>query len=568
MKELKRYLSYIGIYKVPYWSIFIVTLTSSAILTLAWPYMNKLILNALEYGDRGLFVRAAALCVLLVVLNCLSPYERYFQIRIVRKIVFDIKIRLFEKLMKLDMNYYESHHSGEALKTLNWDADSLKDSYFSHFYWVFGRLVTGVISVIAMIVYSPMLTLISIGFCLVTVFVSIKINRQIKQMDKEIQSKIVKLTERLSDILSGFTTLKMFSGSSIVLAHFQEENEQAAKAQRRRVKKFSALEMVSFFLGILASFGTIGAGAFMVAQGRLDYGTVMAVVSLQMDASFMVQSFGGSLATFSASLVRAGRVFDFLELDCEEPGNLEIEGAENRGAAETERTESAESENTHIVSLRKKCNPIEIENLTFSYGGQPDVLHDFSMEVMDGEKIMVMGESGRGKSTLLKLLLRFYPQDAGKIKLYGHDIEEYPLRQLRQLITYIPQDNYLFEGSIYENIACGYTGKGQVSDAQVRRAAESAYAEEFIAALPQGYDTVLDAGGSNLSGGQRQRIAIARAFLKDSPILLMDEPSSALDVQSEKMINQAMKELMKQKVVIMVTHRATSFEAFDRVVRL
>ena len=212
--------------------------------------------------------------------------------------------------------------------------------------------------------------------------------------------------------------------------------------------------MVSFFLGILASFGTIGAGAFMVAQGRLDYGTVMAVVSLQMDASFMVQSFGGSLATFSASLVRAGRVFDFLELDCE-----------------TERTESAESENTHIVSLRKKSNPIEIENLTFSYGGQPDVLHDFSMEVMDGEKIMVMGESGRGKSTLLKLLLRFYPQDAGKIKLYGHDIEEYPLCQLRQLITYIPQDNYLFEGSIYENIACGYTGKGQVSDAQVRHRA-------------------------------------------------------------------------------------------------
>lgn len=544
MKELKRYLSYIGAYKVPYWSIFIVTLITSALLTLAWPYMNKLIFNALEYGDRGLFGRAAALCILLVVLNCLSPYERYFLIRIVRKIVFGIKIRLFEKLMKLDMNYYESHHSGEALKTLNWDADSLKDSYFSHFYWVFGRLVTGVIAVIAMVVYSPALTLISIAFCLVTVFVSIQINQQIKRMDKEIQSKIARLTERLSDILSGFTTLKMFSGSSIVLAHFQEENEQAAKAEKRRVKKLSVLEMVSFFLGILASFGTIGAGAFMVSRGRLDYGTVMAIVSLQMDVSSMVQSFGGSLATFSASLVRAGRVFDFLEQDCEE------------------------AENANIVLLQKNCNPIEIENLTFSYGGQSDVLNGFSMEVMDGEKIMVMGESGCGKSTLLKLLLRFYPQDAGAIKLYGHDIEEYPLRQLRQMITYIPQDNYLFEGSIYENIACGYAGKGQVSDAQIYQAAQSAYAEEFIAALPQGYDTVLDAGGSNLSGGQRQRIAIARAFLKDSPILLMDEPSSALDVQSEKMIDQAMKELMKQKVVIMVTHRAASFETFDWVVRL
>lgn len=552
MKELKRYFSYIGIYRFPYWSIFAGTLLTSVLLTLAYPYMNKLIFNALEYNDKDLFMRAAALCILLLILNCLSPYERYFQMRVVRKIVFDIKIRLFEKLMKLDMNYYENHHSGEALKTLNWDANSLKDSYFSHIYWVFGNLATGVISITAMVIYSPVLTFISIGFCLVTVLVSIGINRQIKRMDKGIQEKIARLTARLSDILSGFTTLKMFSGSSIVLAHFQKENEQAAKEEKRRVQKLSVLEMVSFFLGILASFGTIGAGAFMAAEGRLDYGTVMAVVSLQLGVSSMVQSFGGSLATFSSSLVKAGRVFDFLESDCEEPGNHCIGKSEGGG----------------LVEPRKDCRPIEIEDLTFSYGGKADVLKDFSMEVMDGEKMMLTGESGCGKSTLLKLLLRFYQPDSGKIRLYGHDINEYPLWQLRQLITYIPQNSYLFEGSIRENIAFGYTGKGQVSDAQIQKAARSAYAEEFISMLPQGYDTRLEAGGTNLSGGQRQRIAIARAFLKDSPILLMDEPSSALDVQSEKMIDQAMKELMKQKVVLMVTHRAAAFAEFDRVVRL
>lgn len=552
MKELKRYLSYIGIYKVPYWSIFIATLITSAILTLAYPYMNKLIFNALEYDDKELFAQAVVLCIILVVLHCLAPYRRYFQIRIVRKIVFDIKIRLFEKLMKMDMNYYESHHSGEALKTLNWDADSLKESYFSHFYWVFGGLLDGVISIIAMFVYSPVLTFISILFCLVNIFVSIKVNQRIKRMDKDIQNRITGLTNRLSDILSGFTTLKMFPGASIVLDCFQRENEQVAKEEKKRIQELSALAMVSFFLGILASFGTIGAGAFMAAHGRMDYGTVMAVVSLQMGASAMLQGFGGILATFSSSLVKAGRVFDFLELDCEEAGNDYFEKT-GRGS---------------MQELLKNGKPIEINDLKFSYDGQSDVLNGFSMEVMDGEKIMVMGESGCGKSTLLKLLLRFYRQDAGNIKLYGHDIEEYPLWQIRQMITYIPQDNYLFEGSIRENIACGYTGKGQAGDAQIRRAARSAYAEEFIAALPQGYDTILDAGGSNLSGGQRQRIAIARAFLKDSPILLMDEPSSALDVQSEKMINQAMQELMKEKVVIMVTHRATSFEAFGRVVRL
>lgn len=544
MKEFKRYLSYIGKYKVSYWSIFIMTLITSVLLDLMYPYMNKLIFNALEYRDTNLFTLAVILCIVLLVLNCLSPYRRYFQIRVVRNIVFDIKIRLFEKLSKMDMDYFEKHHSAEALKTLNWDANSLKDSYFSHIYWVFGRLVTGVASILAMLVYSPILALVSIGFCLVTVSVSIRINRQIKQMDRDIQRKVARLTARLSDILSGFPLFKMYRGSSIVLDSFQCENEQVAKEEKQKVKKLSNLEMVSFLLGILASFGTIAVGAFLVSRGRIDYGTVMAIVSLQLSVSAMVQSFGSALTTFHTSLVRAGNVFDFLELDCEEP------------------------QSGKAVDLRTDCNPVEIESLTFSYFENQDVLKDFSMTVAQGEKIMIMGESGCGKSTLLKLLLRFYQNTSGKIMLYGHDIDAYPLWQLRQLITYIPQNSYLFEGSIRENIAFGYAGKGQVSDAEIVRAAKLAYAEEFIDLLPQKYDTHLDAGGSNLSGGQKQRIAIARAFLKDAPILLMDEPSSALDVQSEKMIHQALKELTKHKVVLMVTHRATSFEDFDRCVRM
>ena len=554
MGELKRYFSYIGKYKVSYWRIFIITLITSVLLNLIYPYMNKLIFNALEYQDNNLFIQAAVLCIILVVLNCLAPYRRYVQIKVVRKIVFDIKMELFKKLMRMDMNYYEHHHSGEALKTLNQDASSLKDSYFSHIYWVFGRLINGATSIIAMMVYNPMLALIAISFCLVTVYISIKMNQQIKKMDKDIQNKISKITERLSDILLGFTTLKMFRGSSIVLDLFQSENNQVTNEEKQKSKKLAVLEMLSFFLGILASFGTIGAGAFLVARGKMDYGTVMAIVSLQMGVRSMVQSFGSAWATFSSSLVKAGRVFDFLELDCEE--------------ADLKKASFEELENCYIIELQKTANPIEVINLTFSYNEKIDVFKHFFMEVMNGEKVMIMGESGCGKSTLLKLFMRFYRQSSGKIKLYGHDINKYSLWQLRQLITYIPQNSYLFEGSIRENIALGYSGTGLVSDEKIVRAAKLAYAEEFIIMLPQGYDTLLEAGGSNLSGGQRQRIAIARAFLKNAPILLMDEPSSALDIESEKKINQAMQELTKQKVVLMVTHWSTSFEAFNRVVRL
>lgn len=544
MKELKRYFSYIGKYKVAYWTVFVFTLVSSAVLTFAYPYMNKLIFNALEYRDIQIFWCALTLCIVLVILNCLAPYRRYFQIKIVRKIVFDIKIRLFEKLLKLDMEYYEKNHSGDALKTLNWDANSLKDSYFSHVFWVLGRLVNGITSIMAMFIYSPLLMLVSVGFCFITVFFSVRINKQIKEMDKGIQKKISHLTTRLSDILFGFTELKMYKGATIVCDYFYEENGNLLKDERIRASRAGRLEMITFFLGILASFGTIGVGAYLVSCGRMDYGTVMAIVSLQMGVSTMIQGFGSALTTLSASLVKAGRVFDFLEMDCEE--------------GQTEGT----------LSLLKDATPIEIDRLTFSYDGEKRILNDFSLCIKKGEKVILMGESGCGKSTLIKLLLGFYQKINGSVKLYGRELKEYSLIQLRQIITYIPQRNYLFEGTIRENIMIGGIGREPITEDEIVHAAKMAYADEFIRTLPQGYDTPLVAGGNNLSVGQKQRIAIARAFLKDSPILLLDEPSSALDVHSGKMISQALRELMKDKVVIMVSHKRDGFDTFDRVINM
>lgn len=546
MKELKRYFSYMGKYKVAYWTVFIMTLITSVLLNLAYPYMNKLIFNAVEYRSSELLNKAIILCIIVVLLNCLAPYRRYFQIKIVRKIVFDIKIRLFEKLMKMDMNYYENHHSGEALKILNWDANSLKDSYFSHVFWVAGRLVNGVTSLIAMLIYSPTLMLVSVGFCLITVYASIRINRQIKEEDKKIQKRVSSLTNRLSDILTGFTELKMYQGASIVYDDFYKTNETVLEEEARRTEKAAGLEMIAFFLGILASFGTTFVGAYLVSEGKLDYGTVMAVVSLQMGVSTLMQGFGSALTTFSASLVKAGRVFDFLESEGEEK-------ADEKLPEET------------ITEKRAERYPIEVKDVTFSYDGERKALKDFSMRLAQNEKVMLRGESGCGKSTLLKLLMDFYQKNEGTIRLYGKEIDEYSLFQLRQLITYIPQRSYLFEGTVRENIAIGAAGMGHMTEDEIIRAARMAYADEFIRELPQGYDTYVSAGGSNFSVGQRQRIALARVFLKNSPILLMDEPSSALDAHSEKMIHRAMADLMKNKTVIMVTHREMEWEGFSVV---
>ena len=331
---------------------------------------------------------------------------------------------------------------------------------------------------------------------------------------------------------------------TIVCDYFYEENGNLLKDEQIRASRAGRLEMITFFLGILASFGTIGVGAYLVSCGRMDYGTVMAIVSLQMGVSTMIQGFGSALTTLSASLVKAGRVFDFLEMDCEE--------------GQTEGT----------LSLLKDATPIEIDRLTFSYDGEKRILNDFSLCIKKGEKVILMGESGCGKSTLIKLLLGFYQKINGSVKLYGRELKEYSLIQLRQIITYIPQRNYLFEGTIRENIMIGGIGREPITEDEIVHAAKMAYADEFIRTLPQGYDTPLVAGGNNLSVGQKQRIAIARAFLKDSPILLLDEPSSALDVHSGKMISQALRELMKDKVVIMVSHKRDGFDTFDRVINM
>ena len=552
MKDTRRFLQYIGKYRFRYWLILIITLITESALQVLYSYVTKQTINAIEFQNMQMFRTAVIVCVIIVICKCLFPYLRYFHIHLVRRMVYDLKLRLFEKLLDMNMKFYDDTHSAEAMRILNMDADSLKNAWFSHVYWVSGKLVLVIASVITMLFYSTILTCIALIISVLTAFVSIRINNSIKKHAKNVQKKSAKLAALFSDIISGFVTLKMNPGASIVLKHFYKENEESAQAERSRVRMEALLEMAAFLLGIIGSFGTIIVGALLVADGKLNFGIVMAVVTLQMSMSSAMQRFGSSLAAFSTSVVRAGHVFDFLELEQEE-----CVGWNTQTQVGT-------------VDLHDKCNvAIELYKLHFSYDDMENTqLYYEGLKVENGEKILLAGESGCGKSTFLKLLLRFYPAQSGSVRLYGRELNEYSLMQLRNMITYVPQESYLFEGTIRENIEYGWNKAGSPDMDMIVRAAKQAYADEFISELPDGYDTRLTAGGMNLSGGQRQRIAIARAMLKDSPVILMDEPSSALDTHSENVFLKALDSPMKDKTVIMVSHRMTGVERFDRVVRL
>lgn len=567
MKDLKRFLSYMGKYSFTYWFILIATLIIESFLQILYSYVTKRTINAIEFQNIELFRTAVIASVIIVILKCLFPYLRYFQIRLVRKMVYELKLKLYEKLLSMNMDFFKSTHSADAIKTLNWDANSLKDSWFSHIYWVLGKMVMVVSAIITMCFYSPILMGISLIICAFTAFVSVKINKSIKKYAKMVQKKSTKLSILLSNIISGFVTLKMSSGARIVLNHFYEESEEAFQLEKSRVMVEASFEMAAFLLGVIGSFGTIIAGTVLVSEGTLDFGTVMAVVTLQMSVSNAMQRLGGSISALTTSIVRASHVFDFMELDMEEQIN--------RLTGENPGKEVFKGESSDVFG---KGQPVlEISDLQFSYNDN-DKLKDKSkdcaelccgkMQIRAGEKIMLTGESGCGKSTLLKLIQGFYPVENEKITIGGKDINEYELDELRNIIAYVPQDSYLFEGTIAENIAFGWNGENVPSMDMIIAAAKEAYADKFIEHLPDGYNTKVTAGGTNLSGGQRQRIAIARAFMKNSPIVLMDEPSSALDTYSENVLLKAMKELLENKTVIMVSHRMTGMDKFERVVRI
>lgn len=611
MHELKRYFSYMGKHQFTYWMILITTIVTENVLNILYSYVNKQTLNAIEYSDMRLFRSAVILCVIVLILRCLFPYLRYFSIHLVRQMFFEVKSTLFDKLLTLNMSWYESNHSGDGIKALNWDANSLKDSWFSHVYWILGKVTIGISSLITMFIYCPLLAGISVVVCLMTATVTIYLNNSMKKSSKKVQEATVNLAKWLNDILAGFSILKMYSGSNIVIDKYLNENQNVTSKELERTRKASFLEMLNFLLGLLGSFSTILFGVYLVSKNMIDYGTIMAVVTLQISLSATMQRLGGAVTTFNNSLVKASRVFDFMDIgDVEDIMCSDIE--DNCGVLNM--TDSNARDN---CSAQAGGCTIDIKNLTFSYNSHKNALTNFNLNIGCNEKIMLKGKSGCGKSTLLKLLLRFYDYQNGHIKINNIDLKDYPVSKLRNMIAYIPQDCFLFEGTIAENIAYGlgaealhiynsinddnigdnifndinnrhnnfnkkinypisfnninstlntFNNNDVVTLSDIISAAKLAYADEFISQLPDGYETHINSGVTNLSGGQRQRIAIARAFLKNAPILLMDEPSSALDEGSEKMINKALHKLMHNKLVIMVSHRDSGDEEFDRVV--
>ncbi|WP_234121243.1 ABC transporter ATP-binding protein [Clostridium hydrogenum] len=498
-------------------------------------YVNKNVISAAESGKMYFLISGAVLAVIAFLMGCIIfPMCIYLKVRIIKHVLVKIKLDLFKHIEKLPISYYENSHSGELMSRLINDVNSMENAYNDQMQMIG---VGGIGSTITMISLDWRLAIITIIMGVISARIDISYSSPLRKIANNIQNSLGILNQHLSDILSGFCTARMFNISSLITDRFINESNIIAGQTIERAKKNSQLSCINYISGVLSMVGIYIVGAFMVTKNMLDFSTVVAIVALQKGVNFMFLNLGNFFVQLQSSLAGASRIFEILD-------------------------EAIEKEGYMVNGNIPENSMIALRNVRFAYKGQSTILKNFNLKVSKNSIVALVGASGVGKSTIIKFLLGFYEVNYGEITIGEKLISEYTLKELRELMAYVPQDAYLFDGTIEENIRYG---KMDASKDEIIEAARLANAHDFIMKMPNKYSTKVGEGGVKLSGGQKQCISIARAFIKNSPIILLDEATSALDSESEQLAQKGLKDLMKGRTALVIAHRLTTIKNADMI---
>jgi ATP-binding cassette subfamily B protein len=450
---------------------------------------------------------------------------------------------VYMKAVRLPIDYYETHHTGDFMSKLIYDAARSVDVFGSRLRRVISPIINVVVYIIPMLYLCPQVTIGLIAVNSVALAVNALMIKPMKKVSSEMSRVNKTMAENLTNILQGIETIKVFAAKDIILDEYDTSNEQCAKAQNKGNMYSAVLTGLNNAFNLLCSLVFLGIGIYYLEKGKVDVGSLTALYTLYGAFSWNFLQIGRYIPELVNCLINAQRVFEFLDME-EEPETYIIESDQNI-------YENTEHERAYV----------SMEHITFKYPkSDKNVLEDFNLSVDKGTSVAITGHSGRGKSTMAKLLLGFYPAEKGQIYIDGVALEKLGLHKLRELIAYVPQEPYLYNVSIAENISYG---RPEAAMEEIMKAAKAANAHDFIVKQSNGYDTLVGERGAKLSGGEKQRIAIARAILKNAPILLLDEATSALDNESEHLVQQAIQSLMKDRTTIMIAHRPSTIATAD-----
>lgn len=537
IEGLRSCFSLMGRYKYMYWITLIIELVFSFSADVLMALVNKGVVDSVAYMDFSVFEATIWLGFAAIAVYLFTVLDRFINMRSIRYIMYDMRRDLFRHMASLPVEYYDKNHSGDSIFRLNSNVENMKRAYTNHCPNFMTAIFGGVASCVFILIMDVRIGILSLLTCGLTVFINVKYAKSLRALGGRIQRSESKLLSCLSDLIAGFRVIKLFDSGHHALGRYEDTNRATAALRIKRIARVGTLDSISNFLNFINNFVLITIGAVMAAMGMTDFGTVFAILTVQSNVSGMLLNFGSSWGMMQESVAAADIIHEVWDVK-----------PENRKTSDEHQSETSD-------------DYIEFKDVKFSYAdGEDAVLDGLSFTVKKGTTAALVGPSGGGKSTVIKLIPEFYCADSGSIFVDGININSISTVKLRSMISYVPQDAYLFDASVRENIGFG---NPDATDEEIVEAAKAANAHEFITGLTDGYDTIVGERGEMLSGGQRQRIAIARAFLKNAPILLLDEATSALDNENEIIVQSSIEELMKNRTVIVIAHRLSTIENAD-----
>ena len=518
-------------------------------------FLMKIVVDIAQKGEWDRLISSVVIIVITGVIVLLGYRFACIRYNVEAKRIYG---KLYEQVlsheMKLPCEYYENHHSGEMLSKVSFDLGRMGDIFGSRFRRVVMPFIMVVVFLVPMFALSWQLTLCLVAVNTVLIGVTMVLTGPLKSLSKKMSESNSIMTKHITDLIQGIIQVRMFPAGRKTVDRYNEEADVYAVKSDKRNMFSSLLECANTGFDLICNLVFLALGILFVQKGYTTLGAIAAIYTMYGRFSRQFLQMGKYIPELIAYLTYAQNIFDFLDektenevLSCEELYDNKLKGQEYNADYS-----------------------VKISDLTFSYIKDENnapvvVLDNYNERIKSGEFVAVTGASGSGKTTLSKLLMGFYKPDSGMIEVCGNNLDDISLAAGRSFFALVPQDAILFNMSIMDNIRMG---RLDATEAEIIEAAKMANAHQFITEFTDGYDTVVGEKGMSVSGGQRQRIAIARAILKNAPIMLMDEATSALDNESERAVNETLQNLKGRMTIIMIAHRTSTIQMADRVINL
>ena len=498
-------------------------------------------LTGIAFGADG-GRRFITLLVLLALCYLLAQGAKLLSVRLMvrvsQKTIADLREKVDRKMGKLPLNYFDTHPHGDTLSRMTNDIDTISNSLQQSVEQVVNAASSVVFILVMMILISPILTFVGVVTIPVALFLSTKLMKKAQPFFKSQQDTIGELNGYVEEMYSGQTEIASFGQEESVIQEFEEISSDLFESGWRSQFLSSMLQPLTQSMSNVGYAGVAVVGGCLVVGGRLSVGMIQSFIQYLRHFSQPINQTVQISNIMQATTAAAQRVFAFLDEEEEIP--------DADPASYPEPLQGA----------------VEFHHVRFGYLPYHTLMHDVSLSVGAGEKVAIVGPTGAGKTTLVNLLMRFYDVNDGSITIDGVDIRQMQRQKLRGIFGMVLQDTWLFEGTIAENIAYG---KPDATREEIVQAAKAAKVDYFIRTMPQGYDTILDNEAANLSAGQRQLLTIARVFLCDPPIIILDEATSSVGTRTEVEIGKAMQKLMKGRTSFVIAHRLSTIRDADTI---